>query len=63
MPKLRSPYPERRVVPWLGREIDPDEVVDVPDRDVPSYLAAGWKPVDDPKPKAAAAAAKTEKEN
>jgi len=40
--KVRQPYNERRYVPWLGREVDPGQVVDVPDKDLAAYLAAGW---------------------
>ncbi len=46
MARVKQPYAERRYVPWIGREVDPGEVVDVPDGDLASYLEAGWTPVD-----------------
>jgi hypothetical protein len=52
--KVKQPYEERRFVPWLGREVDPGEVVDVPEGDLPSYLEAGWEPGDKATVKAAA---------
>lgn len=42
MAKVKQPYGERRFVAWLGREVDPGEVVEVPDKDLLSYLEAGW---------------------
>lgn len=50
MAQVRQPYGERRMVPWLGREVDPGEVVEVPDRDLPSYLEAGWTTADPARP-------------
>lgn len=58
MAKVRQPYGELRFVPWLGREVGPGEVVDVPDRDLPSYLEAGWEPGDAATKKIAAELAK-----
>lgn len=40
--RVTQPYAERRWVPWLGREVDPGETVEVPDRDLTAYLEAGW---------------------
>lgn len=48
MARIRQPYDERRHVPWLGRDVDPGEVVTVPDGDLASYLEAGWQPADEP---------------
>lgn len=60
MPRMRSPYDEDRHIPWLGRDVAPDEVVDVPAEYVPHFLAAGWSEVD--KPTAPRKAAETVKE-
>lgn len=46
MAKVKQVYEETRYVPWLGREVQPGEVVDVPDVDLPGYLEAGWEPAD-----------------
>lgn len=48
MPKMRSPYDEARYVPSLGREVQPDEVAEVPADRVENFAAAGWTPVDKP---------------
>lgn len=58
MAKVKQPYPEERFVPWLGRNVRSGEVVDVPDRDLASYLEAGWAPGDAATKKAAADLAK-----
>lgn len=42
MAKYRNPYDEPREVPLLGRVVDVDEVVPVPDALAPSFLEAGW---------------------
>ncbi|MFE7868846.1 hypothetical protein ACFUYE_00640 [Micromonospora humida] len=42
MARVKQPFDERRWVPWIGREVDPGEIVEVPDADLPSYLEAGW---------------------
>ena len=47
MAKVRQSYGETRFVPWLGRDVDDGDVVDVPDNDLPSYLEAGWQPADE----------------
>lgn len=46
MAKVRQPYPEVRFVPWIGRDVEPGEVVGVPDDELASYLEAGWEPAD-----------------
>ncbi len=46
--QLRCPYPETRELPWFGRLVEPDEVVDIPDDLVENFLAAGWKSPDEP---------------
>ncbi len=47
MARVKQPYDERRWVGWLGREVDPGETVEVPDRDLASYLESGWQPGQD----------------
>lgn len=47
MARVKQPFDERRMVPWIGREVDPGEVVEVPDADLASYLEAGWQPGQD----------------
>jgi hypothetical protein len=42
MARVRQPYDEPVDVPWLGRVVNPGQVVDVPDDHLPHYLAAGW---------------------
>ena len=49
MAKVKQPYEETRFVPWIGRDVDPGEVVTVPDADVASYVEAGWVQVGEPK--------------
>lgn len=52
MAKVRLIADESRIVPWLNnRTVQPDEVVEVPDGDVESYLCqpATWEPVAEPK--------------
>ena len=46
MARVRQPYDEPVDVPWLGRVVNPGQVVDVPDEDLDSYLAAGWQPAE-----------------
>jgi hypothetical protein len=41
---VKAQFEERRLVPWIGREVDPGEIVEVPDVDLASYLEAGWQP-------------------
>jgi hypothetical protein len=45
--KVRQPYDEPRHVPWLGRVIEPDEVVSIPDDQLAHYMEARWEPADD----------------
>ncbi|MCK2242146.1 MULTISPECIES: hypothetical protein [unclassified Crossiella] len=45
---MRSPYDEDRHIPWLGRDVSPDEVVEVPAEFVENFLAAGWTEADKP---------------
>lgn len=44
MARVKQPYDEERYVPWVGRTVQPGEVIEVPDGDLDSYLAAGWQP-------------------
>lgn len=54
--RVKSPYAEPRIVPWLGdRVVDAGEIVDVPGEHLANYVAAGWTPTD---AQAKAAAAK-----
>ena len=53
MARVKQPYDERRMVAWLGREVDPGEIVEVPDADLPSYLEAGWSAAQDKETKKA----------
>lgn len=46
--QLRCPYPEARELPWFGRVVEPDEVIDIPDEVAENFLAAGWKAPDEP---------------
>lgn len=46
MAKVKQPYGETRFVPWIGRDVKPGEVVEVPESDLPGYLEAGWEPAD-----------------
>lgn len=61
MAKVRLIAPEERRVPWLGRTVQPDEVVDVPDRQFDAYVcqAGTWQAVEEPKPPAVEVAAET----
>lgn len=51
MAKVRFIAPETRDVPWLGRTVQPDEVVEVPDAQYDSYVCQPevWVPVEEPK--------------
>lgn len=46
MAKVKQPFPDARFVPWAGRNVDPGEVLDVADDELPSYLEGGWEPGD-----------------
>ncbi len=43
MAMVRQPYGEERFVPWIGRLVQPGEIVEVSDVDLAAYLAAGWQ--------------------
>lgn len=60
MAKVKQPYPEERFVPWIGTNVKPGAVVEVPDADLPSYLEAGWEPGDAATKKAATELAKAD---
>lgn len=47
MAKVKTPttWEHQHYVAWLERNVDPGESVDVPDDDLPSYVAAGWQEV------------------
>ncbi|MFE9192058.1 hypothetical protein ACFYL6_20880 [Micromonospora sp. NPDC007208] len=62
MARVKQPYDERRMVAWLGREVDPGEIVEVPDGDLASYLEAGWQPGQDKETKALVDALRKEQE-
>lgn len=51
MAKVRLIAPEARIVPWLDRTVEPDEVVEVPDGHFESYVCqpAVWEAVEEPK--------------
>jgi hypothetical protein len=59
---VKQPYDERRWVPWLGREVEPGEIVEVPDGDLASYLQSGWQPGQDKETKALVDALRKEQE-
>ncbi len=61
MAKVRQPYDEPVVVPALDhRTVNPGQVVTVDDREVASFLAAGWTPADADTKKTAAKRADVE---
>lgn len=57
MALVTQPYEEPRMVPWLGRLVEPGESAEIPDADLPNYLEAGWTPADQATAAAAAALA------
>lgn len=58
--KVRSPYAEPVIVPWLDhRTVNPNQVVGVTEAQLPGFLASGWQPADAETKKAAAALAGT----
>lgn len=63
MARVRYLGHEQVTVPELGRTVEPDEIVDVPDERYDGYVcqSANWEPIEDPKPAelAAPAAKKT----
>lgn len=44
MAKVKPPasWEHPHYVAWLERNVDPGQVVEVPDNDLDAYLAAGW---------------------
>lgn len=46
MAKVKQAFPERRFVPWAGRDVDPGEVLDVADDELASWMEGGWEPGD-----------------
>ncbi|MGW6210936.1 hypothetical protein [Streptomyces sp. NPDC055109] len=64
MARVRLIGPETVTVPELGREVQPDEVVEVPDDRYEGYVCqpAMWEAVEEPKaPAAKKSAAKPQK--
>ncbi|MEU8713617.1 hypothetical protein [Streptomyces sp. NPDC048663] len=64
MARVRYLGHEQVTVPELGRTVEPDEIVDVPDDRFEGYVCqpANWEPIEDPAPAeepAAPAAKKT----
>lgn len=51
MARVRYLGPEPVKVPELGREVQPDEVVEVPDERFEGYICqtTNWEPVEEPK--------------
>ncbi len=45
MARVKFPHGEEHFVPWIGRLVQPGEIVDVPDSDLPSYVEAGWQEI------------------
>lgn len=44
MAKVKQPYGEPRIVPWLDDQVvNPGQVVDIPDDQLASFLEAGWE--------------------
>jgi len=46
MAKVRQAFGETRFVPWIGRDVQDGEVLDVPDGELAGYLEGGWEPAD-----------------
>lgn len=44
MARVKFPHDEEHFVPWIGRLVQPGEVVEIPDTDLASYVEAGWVP-------------------
>lgn len=54
MAKVRQPYDEPVVVPWLGDQtVNPGQVVAIRDDQLAGFLEAGWQPADPAAKKAA----------
>jgi hypothetical protein len=51
MARVRLITDEPRIVPWLGRTVQPDEVVTIPDEHTDPYTCqpAAWELVEEPK--------------
>ncbi|MFG3702383.1 hypothetical protein ACGF5C_31550 [Micromonospora sp. NPDC047620] len=50
---MKFPHDVPHDVPWLGRRVEPGEIVEVPDGDLPNYLEAGWTAAQDKETKRA----------
>ncbi len=61
MARVRYLGPEQVTVPELGRTVEPDEIVEVPDDRFEGYACqpSNWEVVEEPGAKAAPAAKKT----
>ncbi|WP_055526008.1 hypothetical protein [Streptomyces graminilatus] len=61
MARVRYLGPEPVTVPELGRTVEPDEVVEVPDARFEGYVCqtTNWEPVEEPKAEAAVPVRKT----
>ncbi|MFD9111631.1 hypothetical protein [Streptomyces bottropensis] len=61
MARVRYLGPEQVTVPELGRTVEPDEIVEVPDARFEGYACqlSNWEVVEEPGAKAAPAAKKT----
>ncbi|MEW2442787.1 hypothetical protein [Micromonospora marina] len=62
MARVKQPFDEPRFVPWIGRTVDPGEIVEVPDGDLVNYLEAGWSPGQDKETKALVESLRKEQE-
>lgn len=52
MAKVKQPYDEPRIVPALDDQVvNPGQVVDIPDGQLDSFIAAGWVQVETKKTK------------
>lgn len=53
MAKVKAPehWTGAHYVPWLMRDVEPGEVVEVPDGDLPSYVEGGWEKAAEPRNK------------
>lgn len=61
MARVRYLGPDPVTVPELGREVQPDEVVEVPDERFEGYVCqtTNWEPIEEPKTAPAAPVKKT----
>lgn len=53
MARVKQPYDDERFVPGVGRLVQPGEIVEVPDDELPNYLEAGWSAAQDKETKKA----------